>query len=381
MKVSRRRLNRDLSALVRIPSWEECDTIGKHVLAQLRRAGMRSARRDKAGNVIATLGSGGPGLLLNAHLDTVPPGDFQGNPFSGKVSEGRLLGRGASDDKSGVAAILEIARHLKRRKLNRRVVVALSVWEESTSRGPNGAYEVAREADATQGIVLESTMSSGGRSMGVHPGCKGIMNLYVTVKGKAYHAATPHKGRNAVSRAARVIREFEKEFAASGMPRKTYRAWNRSISLSEVATITEIEARQGVNVVPGACELVANCRLLPDGDSAEIERRMRRLAGRLPRGWITWRTDRKVLGHVCEDRDLIATCRDAIRRAGLRPRCEIMTGRTDSTIFQHHGGIQSVVMGPGTSGTAHTRDEYVNVDSLVAGTRAVLAAVEGLVCT
>jgi acetylornithine deacetylase/succinyl-diaminopimelate desuccinylase-like protein len=55
-----------------------------------------------------------------------------------------------------------------------------------------------------------------------------------------------------------------------------------------------------------------------------------------------------------------------------------MNGRTDSTILQHEGGIQSVIMGPGTIGTAHTRNEYVAVESLVTGTRAVLRAVEKL---
>lgn len=377
MTVSRKRLVTDLSRLVQIPSYLECGTIARHVLGELKKIGL-AAHIDGAGNVVAALGSGGPGLLVNAHLDTVPPGDYEGDPLSGKVVGGRVLGRGSSDDKAGVAAMLEMARLLKGRPLAQRVTLAFSVWEESTAHGANGAYQIARECGAARGIILESTLGPSGKSMGVNVGCKGIMNLYMTVKGKAYHSGKPHRGINAVSRAAEVVRRFEQVFATETMPRKTYRVWNKEVELVMLATITEIEARQGTNVIPGSCEMVANCRLLPDGDEAEITRRMKGLAAELPKGWIAWRTGRRILGHICEDTGLVTACREAISETGLRPTSEIMTGRTDSTIFQHEGGIQSVVMGPGTTGTAHTKNEFVAVDHLVAGTEAVLRAVERL---
>jgi len=307
----------------------------------------------------------------------VPPGDYAGDPYSGKVSAGKLLGRGASDDKAGVASVLEIVRHLAGRRLNQRVTFALTVWEESTRRGENGAYRAARECEASRCIVLEGTMRSS-RSMGIHVGCKGIMNLAVTVHGKACHSAHPGKGVNAVYRAARVIEALEKAFDPATMQRKTYTVWNSQVELSDLATVTEVEARQGVNVIPGRCELLINCRLLPDGDSAELCRRMDRLAGELPQGWISWEPQREIVGHVCDDRELIGTCRDAIRATGMRPACEILHARTDSTIFHHVGGIQSVVMGPGGVGAAHTKNEHVSIEHLTLGTEAVLRAVEGL---
>jgi acetylornithine deacetylase/succinyl-diaminopimelate desuccinylase-like protein len=377
MRVNRKRLVADLSRLVQIPSWEECETIARHAAAALREAGAVEVHIDKAGNVIGSLGRGGPGLLLNAHLDTVPPGDYGGDPFSGKLSAGNLLGRGSSDDKAGVAAILEIVRHLAGRRLRQRVTFALTVWEESTGRGENGAYRAARECEASRCIVLESTMRSS-RSMNVHVGCKGIVNFAVTVHGKAYHSAHPDKGVNAVYRAARVIQALEKAFDPATMRRKTYTVWNSQVELSDLATVTEVEARQGVNVIPGRCEVLINCRLLPDGDSTELRRRMDRLASELPQGWVSWEPQREIVGHVCEDRELIGACRDAVRATGMRPTCEILHARTDSTIFHHVGGIQSVVMGPGDMGMAHTKNEHVNIEHLTLGTEAVLRAVEGL---
>ena len=378
MTVSRKRLVADLSKLVRIPSWQECDTIAAHVIRELRRAGVKSVRRDVAGNVIATLGSGGPGLLLNAHLDTVPPADYAGDPFSAKVVRGRLLGRGSSDDKAGVAALLEIARHLVRAQLNQKVTIALTVWEEATGPGPNGSYQVARDVKAARCIVLESTMTPSGKTMAVNIGCKGNMKLYIHVKGKAYHASKPEKGVNAVYRAAEVVRRFQKVFDPASMPKRTYRVRGRAITMRELATVTEMDATQGINIIPGVCLIGANCRTLPDGDDTEIRRRMRKLAASLPKGWITWRTERRILGHLSTDEALADACLTAIRQTGLRSACAIMTGRTDTAIFQREGGIQSVVMGPGTIGTAHTKNEYVAVDSLVRGTQAVLQAVENL---
>jgi len=376
VQTSRKRLVTDLSRLVQIPSWQECETIGRHVTRALREAGARNVHTDPAGNVIGTLGRGGPGLLLNAHLDTVPPGDYDGDPFSGRLTAGRILGRGSSDDKSGVAAILEIVRHMAGRKLNQQVTFALSVWEESTGPGENGAYQIARDIEAARCIVLESTMSASGNSMNVNIGCMGTMSLLVTVRGKAYHSARPDKGVNAVYRAARVIQALEKTFDPTTMPTGTYRVRKSEVQMRNMATVTEVEALQGINVIPGGCEVGINCRLLPDGDGSEIRRRMKRLAAALPKGWIRWRTEREIVGHICRDEELIGLCREAIRETGLGSKSEIMTGRTDTTIFQHTGGIQSVVMGPGTIGVAHTRGEHVQVDALVAGTNAVLRAVE-----
>lgn len=378
MTVSRKRLVADLSGLVQIPSWQECDTVAEHAAALLRGAGVADVRRDAAGNVLATLGRGGPGLLLNAHLDTVPPADYRGDPYSGRVVGGRLLGRGSSDDKASVAALVEIARHLAGAELTQRVTIALTVWEEATGRGPNGSYQVARDVEASRGIILESTMSPSGGTMGVHCGCKGNMTLEMLVRGKAWHASQPQKGRNAVYRAAEVVRQFRAAFDPETMPERSYRIGRRDVTLRELATVTEIEATQGINIIPPECRVRANCRTLPDGDDAEIRRRMKALGDALPRGWMKWRTERRILGHLCTDRAFIDTCLAAVRATGLRARQSLMAGRSDAAVYQREGGIQSVTMGPGAIGTAHTNTEHVPVESLVRGTEAVLTAVRQL---
>ena len=114
MKISRKRIVQDLSKLVQIQSWQECETICRHLLAQVESEGLWAGRIDEAGNVLIEFAGREPGLLLNAHVDTVPPGNYQGDPFSGKLIGGRIVGRGSSDDKAGVASLLEIRSEERR---------------------------------------------------------------------------------------------------------------------------------------------------------------------------------------------------------------------------------------------------------------------------
>lgn len=76
---------------------------------------VREYAKDKP-NVIARVGRGGkPVLILNGHMDVVPPGDesrWAYPPFSGKVVEGRIYGRGATDMKGGLAVIMTVFAEL-----------------------------------------------------------------------------------------------------------------------------------------------------------------------------------------------------------------------------------------------------------------------------
>ncbi len=379
MKISRKRLVQDLSTLVQIQSWQECQTITQHLLDQARREDLGESRIDEAGNVLLEFAGQEPALLLNAHVDTVPPGDYRGEPFSGKLIGGRIVGRGSSDDKAGVAALLEIARMLKVHRPRRKVIIGLSVWEESTSCGENGAWHLARTCGASQAIILESSMSESGKAMAIDIGCRGIQNLSVTVNGKSCHSARPQLGENAIYRAARVLEALEKAFQTEHLPERSYKIGSRTVTLGTLATVTQIEATQGVNVIPGVCRIDVNCRLLPDGGSEPgIQAAMESVVSEFPRGWVQWQVDNQIQGHICTDQQLIKTCRAGVAHVGLRSKLEILPARTDTTIYQNEGGIQSVVMGPGTMGTAHRDNEYVTVDNLAIGTEAVWHAVKEL---
>lgn len=367
----------EVQRLVRIPSYAEVETIAGHVLERLREAGIESAHRDEDGNVIGEIGEG-EGLLLNAHLDTVGVDGFAGDPCAGRLEGEWLIGRGASDCKAGVATLLEIARRLARRPLRRRLMFAFTIWEEGSAPGPNGAYGAAARADASGAIVLESTVQPPAH-MEVRAGCNGILRLDLTVHGKSCHSSTPAAGDNALYRAAEVVQRFRQVFAADTLPQARFNLLGQAHTSNCVASLTQIEALQGRNIIPDRCRLGFDCRLVPGQDADAIRRRLEALAAEFGPGMITIDTVASIPGHVCQDRALLEACRQAAVQHGFQTRITIGSGRTDSTIFQNEGGIPTVIMGPGTMGQAHTSREGLHLPAFQAGAQACLDAVVSLV--
>ena len=376
MKVDPERLLRNIVELVRIPSHDEVDTITAHVLERLRGDGVEGARKDEDGNVIVEMGEG-DGLLLNAHLDTVGVSGFQGDPYRAEVVGDRLVGRGVCDDKSGAALMFELARLLKDARLRRRLIFAFSVWEEGLTPAPNGAFGIALRHDATQGIVMEQTVLSD-EDMGINVGCRGVLRLDVVVHGKPCHSSRPELGENAVYRAARFIRRWEEELAADRMPAREFTVLGQTYRLGSLATVTEIQASHGRNIIPGRCVIGVDCRLFPYQDAQAVLDRVKGLADEIAPGQITVENVSHVGGHVCDEAELIRVCSEAAESNGFRPVLSIHNARTDGAIFHNDGDIPCVVFGPGNYGQAHTDDESLILPLFYRGSQAVLDAVAGL---
>ncbi|MBS3762506.1 MAG: M20/M25/M40 family metallo-hydrolase [Planctomycetes bacterium] len=373
MEINRTRLRDTAQQLVQIPSHQEVDSISNHILHELKDTGLDSVYRDRDGNIIGTIGHG-DGLLLNAHLDTVDVQGFDGDPYSGRIQDNRLIGRGASDCKAGVAAMMEIARVLSGQDLPRRLIFAFTVWEEGGAGGTNGAFGAARRADATEAIVLESTVKSPPQ-MNVEAGCGGILRMDISVRGKAGHSSDPDNGDNAVYRAADFITRFQKCFVSEKMPETEIQVLGKTIELQSVVSLTEIHAMQGRNIIPDRCLIGLDCRLFPGQDEKAIKDRITALAKNYEDDYVRFTTTSSIPGHFCEKTELIQNCISAAKKNGFQSTPEITMSRTDSTVFHNEAGIPAVVFGPGTSGEAHTKNESLHLPSFYSGTQACLDAV------
>lgn len=144
--------------------------------------------RDESGNVVGVLfgRESEPTVLLNSHLDTVPPGDWDswdGSPYSGRIKDGRLHGLGAADCKSGVAAQVFAGALLKRSLLPLRgnLIVAATVAEENgRSVGVRALLEQtlpALEMKPTWAILGEPT------ELGLYYGHDGWLEMEIRVEG------------------------------------------------------------------------------------------------------------------------------------------------------------------------------------------------------
>ena len=211
---------------------------------------------ENSTGLIATIpgkGSKAP-MVFTGHLDTVPVGDapWESPPHDGKIQNGRLIGRGASDMKSGVAAMVATALHLARDPEGEGGVVFVFTAGEET--GSEGAFQMRdggvlpHEAGAL--VVAEPT--------GNIPllGHKGALWLECTAKGKSAHGSMPDLGDNAIYKAARAAASLEDFFAsANAHPRLGKPTVN-------VGTFT---GGSKINMVPDSARFRVDLRSVPGG--------------------------------------------------------------------------------------------------------------------
>jgi len=362
--VDRKRLVRSLQELVRIDSSQNISGMSDYVEARLQETGFKVAR-DSDGNLLSEIGRG-EGFLLNAHMDTVKA-DWEG-AFSGVVKDGRVYGRGSSDCKAGVAAMLEIAQLLKEEKLNNRIVFAFTGNEEAKPLEVNGAYKVAKRIKARRGIVLEPTSREDG-SIEIAIGCRGSYRYRVDVLGKSCHSGHPERGENAIYKSCSFIDEFRKV--------KPPRMMIKNIGeVPATASITQIEAKEGANVIPGKCSLTIDYRAIPGEEEGEIESRINHICRQALGKNFNMEKLSGIPGGVFEEEDFLEECKIAVRSVGCVPVVDFNMSRNDSAIFNKYAGAGCYVMGPGTRGQPHKINEYCNIKGLIKTTEAVIKVVE-----
>lgn len=297
-------------------------------------------------NVYFSLGDGPNRLLLNSHLDVVPPSaDHPFDPFDPVERDGMLYGRGTVDAKaSGAAmttAILQLAREGWKPQ-DGQVIVALTVCEE-TGGGYNGLEHLRPHLPPLSAAIV-------GEPTSLKP-CvaqKGLLILKVAAHGKTAHAARAHLGDNAIHRAARdIIRleeyAFDRKDPFLGAP---------------TLTVTTIEGGTARNVVPDRCTFYVDIRTTPAYKHDEITAKIADLL------------ESEVSVHSKRIIPVSTDPTERIVQATLEalPGSEPFGSPTASDwIFLHD--VPTVKLGPGASERSHTADEHIALSEV---TEAVL---------
>ncbi len=148
-----------------------------------------------------------PGLLLCAHLDTVPTGSekWLHEPFDGELADGKIWGRGAADMKGGLAVLMITAKLLAEARIPIRgdLVIAATAGEETDSIG---AASIAVRPDlGTIGAVVIPEPSDND----LYVAEKGALWLELTTHGRTAHGSMPHLGQNAIMMMTTLIHELQ----------------------------------------------------------------------------------------------------------------------------------------------------------------------------
>jgi acetylornithine deacetylase len=210
---------------------------------------------------------------VDAHLDMTGVEGMAGDPFSGRIWEGRVCGRGAVDTKATLAvalALLEAMYHAGQ-VTEPNLLIAATVDEEVGAQGAPACARWAQDRDLLidQLLVAEPSMCSP-----VY-GHKGLSRLEFRVEGVSAHSSQPQLGQNAVVAAARLLVALDEEGQRllATPPETPLGAGTLTVSI--------IHGGQGINVVPDACTIAVDRRVVADKSPAEVSAALHDLAQRV----------------------------------------------------------------------------------------------------
>lgn len=302
----------------------------------------------------------GPPILFETHVDTVSVKGMSIDPFAAEVRAGRLLGRGATDAKAQVAAMLHAlaAWATSGQKPPQSIELVLAVDEEY---GFGGSQALLAEGVEAAGIVIGEPTDL--RIVTTH---KGTIRWWIRVEGKSAHGAKPHLGINAISGAAALVEEIDRVY--------TPELQKRRAPLLEPPTINVgiIQGGLQANLVPPECRIHLDRRLIPGETEAQVAEELEALIERV-------RRRRPTLQAVLEPPTLAAPAMYTDPACPLvRMACEVAAAHgispepigvdyaTDASVLAATGA-PIIIVGPGSIDQAHTGDEFVELSEVVKG--------------
>lgn len=315
------------------------------VQAELHAAGIATRRHGH--NVIAEIGDRErPRLLLNSHLDTVPPAaGWSADPWAPRREGDRIIALGANDAKGCVTAMLSATIALKRRleagqPLGGTVVLALTVEEEITGGGLSEVIGPIQPIDA--GLVGEPT------DLQPMTAQRGLLILRCVARGRTSHPAntpadTPNNAIQVAASDIAALRGFD---------------WGPAHPLLGRAHghVTKIAGGVALNVIPDECEFFIDIRTTPMESHDEMIARVQAAL----RSEVLVRSKRLVAMSTDDTQPIVQAAIRAL--PGTTPG-----GSPAMSDMVFLAGTPAVKIGPGHSPRSHTPDEYICVDELLAG--------------
>lgn len=277
-----------------------------------------------------------PVILLDAHIDTVRPnGNWDTDPFTPVVKDGKLFGLGSNDTGGSVVSMLTAFLHLTAKPQPYNLIWLASAEEENTGKG--GIQSVLNELGHVDlALVGEPT------GMQAAIAEKGLMVIDCVAKGKSGHAAR-NEGVNAIYEALPDVEWF-----------RTYQFDKESPLLGKVKmTVTGINAGTLHNVVPAECKFMVDIRINEHYSNQEVFEIIKQhvKAEVLPRSFSLNSSS------IPEDHPVVKRCKELGR----------ITYGSPTTSNQAVIPFTSLKIGPGDSARSHTANEYIHLQEIEEG--------------
>jgi len=355
-----------LSDLIAIPSaYPPGDTteISAYIRARYERAGYSCqtlSRADGVDNVVARTGAGSPQLALNCHIDTVEAGeraDWQSAPLEAVLRDGAIYGLGANNCKGSTALHIWLGEEIMRVGGPQRGEIVFTFTGDEERLGPDG-MRFLRESGAFKPDIL---LVGGPTENDLTAEERGVLWLRITATGHAAHGGDPDSGDNAILRMMRVVGHLRAELE----PRLATRVSGEKRSTMNIG---RMQGGHNVNVVPSACWLEIDRRLLPSEDVEEAFREMAEIiaASGEPAECldVTFLTGTNGFSPPLDGPGISALAAAIEARRG-RPPVFINALAVSEGRYFADDNIEICNFGPGDGATSHAANEHVPLDQMV----------------
>lgn len=293
-------------------------------------------------------------LLFAPHTDTVSVAGMTIDPFGGEIRDGKIWGRGASDTKGTMAAMLWAFRELGEKIAHLDVELGfVGLMGEETGQ-PGSRHFAEHHGDEWDfAIVGEPTELE---AVCQHKGCTWIQ---LTTKGQAAHGSTPERGENAITSMLEVVQKIDTEFRIV-LQDEEYR---NPVLGSPTVNIGTIQGGSKTNIVPDHCEVTLDFRETPELMAAGGV--VNKLENYLSdNGLLSGVGINPILECAALNTDSDNPFVKQIRKLGSNP---IGAPWFCDAAWLAAGGIPAIALGPGSIAQAHTEDEWIDVVALEKG--------------
>jgi len=363
--------------MVRTPSLSGHEQdLAKLVVSTMEAQGYDEVRVDKYGNVVGRVAGscGGKRILFEGHMDHVDIGDrekWTKEPYGGEVDGGKIHGRGTSDMKGSLAAMIMAGAWLKEDfggNLGGDVLVAGSVHEECFEG--MASAEIGRVYRPDYVVIGEAS------HLDLKRGQRGRAEIVLETHGKTAHSSNPNVGINAVKKMVKALSSVE-----AGYRPPTHQVLGRGI-----LEVTDIISRPypGSSVVPEVCRVTFDRRLLVGETKDTVLGSIRSILKPIAEDDPEFRAEVSVVSaeDVCytgepiggerfapgwileEEHEFVQSSLTGLREVGLKPNLSHYAFCTNGSYYAGVAGIPTIGFGASEERLAHVTDEYIEIDQL-----------------